>query len=303
MKEEIEMRKLAILVLILMLLFSLSTLAAAQRVRVGAKGFVEQLIIGEMMAQLLEEDGFTVDLREGLGTVVLREALETGEIDLYAEYDGTAWTVFYGEEEILPREEQYQKVKERDLEKHNLVWLEAAPVNNTYCIVVREEFVEETGITDLSGFAQYIEEQDGRVRFATDHEFLYRPDGIPGMEGVYDFSWHRDDILTVSFGVTHMLLNEEEVEAAMAFGTDPQIVRWNFYVLEDDLNFFPYYDLAPVVKGQLLEEHPRIGELLNDLFQRIDAQTMRELNARVEFDDMEPDEVATEFLKEEGFIH
>lgn len=296
------MRKLMVLFLIAALLITVSGLAAAQRVRVGAKGFVEQLIIGEMMALLLEENDFTVDLREGLGTVVLREALETGEIDLYAEYDGTAWTVFYGEEEILPREEQYQNVKERDLEKYNLVWLDAAPVNNTYCIVVRQEFVEEHGITDLSGFAAYVEDQDGRVRFATDHEFLYRPDGIPGMEEIYDFHWHRDDILTVSFGVTHMLLNEEEVEAAMAFGTDPQIVRWDFYVLEDDRNFFPYYDLAPVVKGDLLDQNPVIGELLNDLFNRIDAQTMRELNARVEFDDLEPDEVAKAFLIEEGLI-
>lgn len=292
-----------VFVLILALLITTSGLAVAQRIRVGAKGFVEQLIIGEMMAMLLEENHYNVDLREGLGTVVLREALETGEIDLYAEYDGTAWTVFYGEEEILPREEQYQRVKERDLEKYNLVWLNAAPVNNTYCIVVRQEFVDEKGITDLSSFAEYVNEQDGRVRFATDHEFLYRPDGIPGMEDIYDFSWNRNDILTVSFGVTHMLLNEEEVEAAMAFGTDPQIARWDFFVLEDDANFFPYYDLAPVVRGEVLDQNPELEDLLNDLFQRIDAERMRELNAWVEFDDLEPDEVAEKFLIEEGFIH
>lgn len=297
------MKRWIVLVLVLALLMTTTGLAAAQRVRVGAKGFVEQLVIGEMMAMLLEENGFTVDLREGLGTVVLREALETGEIDLYAEYDGTAWTVFYSEEEILPREEQYQKVKERDLDQYDLVWLDAAPVNNTYCIVVRQEFVDETGITNLSDFAEYVNEQDGRVRFATDHEFLYRPDGIPGMENVYDFSWNRNDILTVSFGVTHMLLNEEEVEAAMAFGTDPQIARWNFYVLEDDRNFFPYYDLAPVVRAQVLEEHPVLEDLLNDLFNRIDAQTMREINAWVEFDDLEPDEAAEEFLLQEGLLN
>lgn len=297
------MKKLMVFVLILALLITTSGLAVAQRIRVGAKGFVEQLIIGEMMAMLLEENHYNVDLREGLGTVVLREALETGEIDLYAEYDGTAWTVFYGEEEILPREEQYQRVKERDLEKYNLVWLNAAPVNNTYCIVVRQEFVDEKGITDLSSFAEYVNEQDGRVRFATDHEFLYRPDGIPGMEDIYDFSWNRNDILTVSFGVTHMLLNEEEVEAAMAFGTDPQIARWDFFVLEDDANFFPYYDLAPVVRGEVLDQNPELEDLLNDLFQRIDAERMRELNAWVEFDDLEPDEVAEKFLIEEGFIH
>ncbi|MCR4419988.1 MAG: glycine/betaine ABC transporter substrate-binding protein [Clostridia bacterium] len=134
------------------------------KIVVGSKEFTEQLILGAMTLQALADAGFEAVDKTGLaGTEVARKALVNGEIDLYWEYTGTAWLVHLGHEEPLTDAEQcFAKVKEEDLAKHNLVWLDYAPFDNTYTIMMRKSDAEALGIRTISDLARVINEQRNR---------------------------------------------------------------------------------------------------------------------------------------------
>ncbi|MFQ5796880.1 MAG: glycine betaine ABC transporter substrate-binding protein [Candidatus Bipolaricaulia bacterium] len=298
------MKKIVSLLLVFLLMASLSGIAVAQkgRITVGSKGFTEQLIVGNMMAILLEENGYDVDYRASLGTVVAWGALTAGQIDVYMEYTGTAWLVHLGHTSILPREEEYQKVRAESAEL-GLLWLNDMPINNTYALAMREDQAEALGIETLSDLAEYVRNQEGRVSLASDFEFYSRPDGVIGLMKEYEFAFHPAQIKTMAFGLTHQALKEERVDVAMVFGTDAQNARFNFRVLEDDQNFFPVYDLAPVIRQEVANRHPEVVRLLNRLVATIpDADTMRELNAMVDIDKRDPEDVAQEWLEQHGLI-
>ncbi|MFQ5796125.1 MAG: glycine betaine ABC transporter substrate-binding protein [Candidatus Bipolaricaulia bacterium] len=298
------MKKVVSLLLVLTLVVSLSgtVLAEKGRITVGAKGFTEQLIVGHLMRILLEENDYAVDFRPGLGTVVAWKALTAGDIDVYMEYTGTAWLVHLGHTSILPREEEYQKVKAESAEL-GLLWLNLMLINNTYALAMREDQAEALGIETLSDLADHVKGQEGKVSFATNFEFYSRPDGVIGLMKEYEFAFHPAQIKTMSFGLTHQALNEQQVDVAMVFGTDPQNARFNFRVLTDDKNFFPIYDLAPVIRKEVADRHPEVVRLLNRLVTTIpDADTMRELNAIVDIDKRDPEDVAREWLVQHGLI-
>jgi len=124
---------------------------------VGSKEFTEQLILGKMAIIALEDAGFTVEDNTGLGgSTVARSALEEGAIDLYWEYTGTAWITHLGHDNpITDPEECYQAVKEEDAQ-NGLVWLDYAPLNNTYTIMLRRDMTEELGIETISDLAAYL---------------------------------------------------------------------------------------------------------------------------------------------------
>ncbi len=127
---------------------------------VGSKEFTEQLILGAMSVLALEDAGFKVTDNTGLGgTEMARNALESGEIDTYWEYTGTAWLVALGHEKpITDSEEAFQKVSEEDLAKNNLVWLSYAKFDNTYTLMMRKDDAEKLGIKTISDLARMINE-------------------------------------------------------------------------------------------------------------------------------------------------
>lgn len=280
----------------------------AKKVVVGSKEFTEQLILGQITIKALENAGFEVEDSTGLGgTEVARKALESGEIDMYWEYTGTAWIVALGHEKaITDSEEAYQKVKEEDLEKNNLVWLPYAPFNNTYTIMMRKADAEALGIKSISDLGGVINENGGAKAnidkwvFAADHEFSVRPDGLPKLEETYGFNF--DDVKVMDLGVTYGALKEGQVPAAMGFATDGRIGAFNLVNLEDDKKFFPVYNPAPVVRKEIMDKYPEIEEVLAPIAKKLDTETMIDLNGKVDVDGMEPGEVAEEFLKENNFI-
>ncbi|MGM0415257.1 MAG: glycine betaine ABC transporter substrate-binding protein [Bacillota bacterium] len=127
-------------------------------IAVGSKPWTEQLILGHMTIMLLESHGYPVEDRTSLGeTAVLRPAIESGEIDMYWEYTGTTLMTTMGyEEEIIESEEAYQTVKEWDEENHNIIWLDYAEANNTFCLLMKEEKAEEMGIEKISDLEEHI---------------------------------------------------------------------------------------------------------------------------------------------------
>ena len=274
--------------------------AEAQTIVVGGKNFTEQQILSSMTAQLLEANGFEVDNRAGMGSAVVRQAMENGQVDVYWEYTGTSLITYNGVEEKLGPQETYDRVKELDAEK-GIVWLEPSDANNTYALAMRKDHAEELGISTLSDLAERINTEND-LTLASNAEWYARPDGLRPLQEHYGFELSRDAVSRMDSGLVYDALKNGDVEVGLVFATDGRIPAFDFTVLEDDKGYFPAYALAPVVRKEVLENNPKIGELLNELSAKLDDATMAQLNARVDVERVSVENVASEFLKEQGLL-
>jgi len=290
---------------------------AGKEITVGNKNFTEQYIIGEMIKQLLEDRGFTVTLAADLSTMALREGMKAGDIDICADYTGTAWMVHLGHvyEPGVNNSELYSMVKEEE-ESNGFIWLDPIWNNNTYVLVSWPEFVEEHDVESLSDLAALYREGTADIRTFVGFEFSTRPDGLPALEEFYDFEVDEAHLMTGAPGASLLGLENHDCDVAMAFGTDAIIAKYGWHAYLDNLAFFPPYDLTPYVSQAVLDEYPEIEDILNELVATfpggggtatpaIVAQAQKawqELNAKVDVDLMEPEDVAHEYLAGNGLI-
>ena len=277
-------------------------------INIGTKNFTEQYLVGNLMAILLKDNGYKVDLKTGMSSTVLREAMENGDIDLCMDYTGTQWLSYTGHKfKGESPKEMYEKTKQSDLEK-GLVWLDPIWCNNTYAIAVTKEFSEANNVASLSNFAEYVKGKEGEVSFASDFEFYSRPDGILGLQVHYGFAFKPNFITTVLPGLTFEYLAEGRSVAAMVFGTDPAVVKYGWIVLQDDKNFWPPYDLAPYTRKEVLDANKDLDTVLKELIAAFPSDPvnaraeMTALNAKVDIDLVEPEEAAEKWLRDKGLV-
>lgn len=277
-------------------------------ISIGTKNFTEQFLVGNLMAILLEDRGYDVELKTGMSSTVLREAMENGSLDLCMDYTGTQWLSYTGHEfKGESPKEMYRKTAESDA-KRGLVWLDPIWCNNTYAIVVTRKFSTENNVATLSDFAGYVNGKEGAVKLASSFEFYARPDGILGLQLHYGFAFKPDHVTTMLPGLTIAALAEGRTDATMVFGTDPQVVKYDWVVLQDDKNFWPPYDLGPYVRREALDANPGLADALKELVAAFPADPagaraeMTALNAKVAIDLMEPEDAAKEWLREKGLI-
>lgn len=271
-------------------------------VTVGSKEFTEQRIVGQMAVVALEAAGADVTDQTGLqGTEVVRNALESGEIDLYWEYTGTGWITILGNTEFLEGpEEYYERVRDADAE-NGVVWLEPSEVNNTYAFFYNPA-VNDLGIETISELAELAESDPEQVTLCAATEFITRDDGLPGVTEAYGFEFSEVAELDLNLAI-NAAVEGEECTIGEIFQTDPLIAAEDLTVLEDDQNFFPVYNLAMTVREDAYSEHSdAYDELFGAITDLLDNDAMRDLNARVDLEGMEPEQVARDFLVENGII-
>ena len=276
------------------------TTAQANEIVVGGKNFTEQQILASMTSQYLDALGYDVEKRSGMGSAVLRQAQENGQIDLYWEYTGTSLINYNDVTERLSPEETYSRVKELDAEK-GLVWLEPSEANNTYALAMREDDAEERGIATLSDLAQAVNDGE-ELTFALNAEFYAREDGWRPLQQAYDFRVGRGDVKRMDSGLVYQALRDGQVEVGLVFATDGRIPAFDFRVLEDDQNYFPAYALTPVVREETLEANPELAEQMNTLSGLLDDATMSNLNAQVDVERVTIERVAENFLEEHDLL-
>ena len=280
-------------------------------VSVGSKQFVEQLILGELLALLLEEADYEVERNLGLaGTNVVHEALVNGEVDTYVEYTGTGLINILGLE--LPAgtpmaegaatpmagvDAAYEIVSREYPTEFGAEWLDPLGFNNTYTLALTEERATELGVTTISELI----EVSGDLTFGATQEFLERPDGLPGLQETYP-GLEFDDEQGFEPDLVYQAIDSGDVDVISAFATDGRIPALGLVLLEDDLGFFPPYFAAPVVRQDLLDEDPAVADVLNQMAGMIDDATMAGLNAQVTVDGEEVEDVARAFLEEQGLI-
>lgn len=305
-------------VLTLALVFGGAGCAPAEKeVTVGNKNFTEQYIIGEMIKQLLEDQGFTVELVADLSTDILREGMEAGDIDICADYTGTAWMVHLGHvyEPGVDNNELYDVVKEEEVD-NGFIWLDPIWNNNTYVLVSWPEFVEENDLESLSDLAALYQAGEVDIRTFVGFEFSTRPDGLPALEEFYDFEVDEASLMTGAPGASLLGLENHDCDVAMAFGTDAIIAKYSWHAYLDNLAFFPPYDLTPYVSQTVLDEYPEIEDIINELVATFPGggsqatpqivaagqKAWQALNAKVDIDKIEPEDVAHDYLVEKGLI-
>ncbi|MBW1942794.1 MAG: ABC transporter permease subunit [Deltaproteobacteria bacterium] len=267
-------------------------------IRIGTKNFTEQLILGECMAQLIESmGGFSVERRFNLGgTMICHQALVQGEIDLYAEYTGTALTAILQRKVIPDPVEAYRVVSKDYSRRFKLKWLPPFGFNNTYAITVAAEKATQEGWKTISDLGK--EAKTMRAGFTA--EFVERPDGYIGLSRAYSFQF--GDVHDLDPALMYKALANGEVDVISAFATDGRILAYGLKKLEDDLHFFPPYRAAPVIREALLRDYPEILDVLSLLGGCIDDRTMQRLNLDVDGKKKSPAEVAAAFLREKGLL-
>lgn len=273
----------------------------AQDIVVGGKNFTEQQILTAMTGQLLEANGYNVDSRGGMGSGAVRQAMENGQIDVYWEYTGTSLITYNKVEEKMDADATYAKVKELDAAK-GIVWLDASAANNTYALAMRKPEAEKLGIVTLSDFAARVNGEND-LTLASNAEWYARPDGLKPLQQAYGFELSRDAVKRMDSGLVYDALKNGDVDVGLVFATDGRIPAFEFVTLKDDKGYFPAYALAPVVRTEVLDANPKIGELLNALSAKLDDSTMSALNAKVDVDKVSIENVAKEFLTEAGLLN
>ena len=270
-------------------------------ISIGSKNFTEQVILGKIGAILLESAGANVkDLTNIPGSTSARQALEVGDMDSMFEYTGTAWITYLGNTDPIPgSQEQYEAVEKADKD-NGLTWLPPAPMNNTYALAMSEQSYAEYGLDSLADIKDIPANEQ---TFCTDSEFLARNDGLLPMLDSYGVEQPpRDRVRIMDSGAVYAALNKGECTFGSVFATDGRIKSLNLTVLDDTEFFFPKYNLAPVVRTEVLEEHPEIKDLFSPIARILTDDKMQELNARVDVDGEDYTAVARDFLIEEGLL-
>ncbi|WP_312095948.1 glycine betaine ABC transporter substrate-binding protein [Niallia sp.] len=267
-------------------------------ITITGKNFTEQEIMVYIMGHLIEEHtDLQVNYESFLGgTAPAFEGVNTGNYDMYMEYTGTGLLSILKEDMVSDPDEAYDIVKKKFKEDYNLVWLEPFGFNNTYTLTLRKEDAEKYNIKTISDLKKMAPE----LTLGSEPEFLEREDGYPGLIDTYGIEFKNTQAM--DSGIMYSAIKNGDVDVIDAFSTDGRIPAFDLQVLEDDQNFFPPYYATPVIRAETLEEHPELEEVLAMLVGKIDNEKMQELNARVDIDKEQYEDVAVDFLKEEGLI-
>lgn len=277
-------------------------------VSVGTAAYTEQIIMGELLALILEDAGYEVERTFNLASeAMLHQAHMNGEVDVSIQYTGSGLVGILAMEVPEPTvndagtpvsipEQTYDIVAREFPEQFGLVWLEELGFNNTYALLVTQETAEKYDLETISD----LREHAGELTLGSDAPFPARPDGLPALEEGYDMEF--GDVVAMDVGLLYSSVDSGDVDVIVGYSTDGRIPLLDLVMLEDDRDHFPPYYAAPVVDQELLEEHPEIGSLFNQLAGKFDDEMMADMNYQVDEEGKDPREVARAFLEAEGII-
>lgn len=293
-------RKLVITVMILAITALIFTgCGDDNKITVGSKDFTENIMLGEIFAQLIEANTDIKVVRKlnmG-GSFVCFEALKKGDIDIYPEYTGTGLTAMLEMDVISDPDEAYRVVSEEFDKQFGVTWLDPLGLNNTYAIAVSNQVYEEYGVETISDLAKVSE----NLVFGGGYEFHNRQDGFEGLVDLYEMEF-KGEPKKMEISLKYQAIGNGDIDVTDAFATDGPIRMYNLKVLEDDKGFFPPYYAAPLIRNETMEKYPELVGLLNELGGRIDDPTMIELNYLVDVEGKSIESVAKDFLTENGLI-
>ena len=269
-----------------------------KRVVIGSKLFNEQYIVAHMAALLLEEQGYDVEVKEGLGgTSVNYEALKKGQIDCYLEYTGTAYNVIFKAEapEVWDVDDIYASVESAFTVEDDITIAADIGFRDDYAIAVHLDWAQQMGVTRISELSAYI---DG-MEIGTDPEFASRADGLPQMLKVYGFTFGKVNQMQPT--LMYEAMKNDQVDAISAYTTDARVDMYGLLLLEDDLMAFPPYNAILIVNDEIAQDADAMAALAQ-LAGLVDTDTMRALNYEYDVEKREAEDIARDFLVSLGLL-
>jgi glycine betaine/choline ABC-type transport system substrate-binding protein len=281
--------------LLLALLVSACGPPRADRIVIGSKNFTEQLILGEIIAQQIEnKTHLPVERRFYLaGTYICHQAILGGRIDIYPEYTGTALTAILKQQPSSNPKQVYAQVKSDYTQQFNLAVGQTFGFNDTFAIEIRGEDARRLGLTTISQAAAYTPQW--RAGFG--YEFMERPDGYKGLAATYGLRF-KEPPRIMDLGLLARALTNRQVDLAAGNTTDGLIPALDLFVLDDDKHYFPPYEAVPIMRQEMLAHHPEVGQALDQLAGKISDNDMRRLNYAVDGQHRDAKQVVSEFLRD-----
>ena len=274
-------------------LLTVSGCSTQPHITVGSKFFTEQVILAELLAQHIEaRTGIHVERKTNLGgTLLCQKALESGQLDLYVEYTGTALTAVLNESPSGDSAAAiYDRVKKGYADRFNLVVTEPLGFENSFAMVVRDADAQQFHLSKISDIIPIAP----RWRAGVGYEFLERPDGYTGFSQRYGLHFAAQPSV-MDLGLIYRALIDKKVDIVAGNSTDGLIEFLHLVALSDDHHYFPPYDAVPIVRRDTLAKFPPLRAALADLANKITAQDMRHLNAEVDADQRDPATVVRAF--------
>lgn len=269
--------------------------------QVGSKDFSEQYILAYITTELLNAHGADLEANVKLvGSANVRQALENDDFIGYWEYTGTSWITYNGNTTpVKGAEAQFDAVKEADA-ANDIAWLDPAPLNNTYAFAVRADKAEELGVKTMSDVAALPAEEQ---TFCIESEFSTRDDGWPGLKEAYGIDVPDSNVTMLDTGVIYTATQKgDDCNFGEVFQTDGRIPALDLVVMEDDEEFFPSYQGGFTIRQDVLDEYPEIADIIAEVSPLLTTEEMQKLNALVDVDGEDPEDVAIDWLEEQELI-
>ncbi|MEW6206752.1 MAG: glycine betaine ABC transporter substrate-binding protein [Acidobacteriota bacterium] len=263
-----------------------------ERIVIGSKDFTEQVILGEMIAQVIEmKTGLEVERKFELGGDLCHRAMIAGEMDVYVEYTGTAFTAILKHQPITDPRKVYDQVKREYLSEFGLEWMEPLGFENTFAILVRGAEAERLNLKTISDAARYAP----RWRAGFGQDFMSREDGYAGFARAYGLKFAAAP-REMDLSLSYRALASSQVDLIAGNSTDGLIDKLGLVQLQDDQRYFPPYEAAAIVRRETLQRHPQVAAAINSLAGKITDAEMRRLNLAVDGEGRDAREVVREFL-------
>ena len=264
--------------------------AKSAAIRIGSKDFTENLIVAELYALALEDNGYAIDRIFNLASSAVHTTIVNNNIDLYPEYTGTGLLAVLKHDLVTNPDEVYTIVRDEYKKQFNLVWLPYAPANDGQGLVITKKAADAYGIKTISDLQRNVDQ----LRFASQGEFDLRDDGIPALEAKYGrFNWRSSRVYDNSLKYT--VLENDEADVAPAYTTEGALTDPRFVLLVDDKEVWPPYNLAPVIRGEILDANPSIASILAVVNKALTTESITALNAKVDLEQEEYEDVAKKF--------
>lgn len=266
---------------------------SAGRIVIGSKDFTEQVILGELMAQLIEQNtALKVQRKLNLGdTLVCETAMRSGDLDLYVEYTGTALTAVFKQPVLLDSNQVNARVA-ASYAATGREMLSPLGFNNTYVILVRGDEARRLGLKTISDAAKLTPTWQAGFGSA----FLDREDGYKGLAQTYGLKF-ADAPLAMNLSLTYRALAERQVDLISGDATNGLISKLDLFALEDDRRYFPPYHAVPVVRTETLNLHPELRTLIERLAGKVTDQEMRQMNYEADVERKDPSLIVKDFFR------
>jgi osmoprotectant transport system substrate-binding protein len=275
---------------------------------VSSKLSSESAMLGQMIRLLLIAQGIpTVDRTRIGATPVVRQALLSGEIDLYVEYTGNAGLFFNDAANPAWKdlEQGYERGARLDYAANRIVWLTPARASNAWALAMRSDIAQTYQLRTMSEFGRWVA-GGGHVVLICSAEFA-NAGTLRSLERTYGFTLRSSQLIVLAGGETAATIaaaaaGTNGANTAMVYGTDGGVAAARLRILEDDRHDQPVYAPVPVIRESVLRQYPQIAAIVKPLMDSFDRELLQRLNERVQIDGESDEAVALDYLKNKGWL-